>query len=145
MGPPKPLTELVVNTDPIQDCNLCSPVPPPVLPDVMDVSTITTSPLTYTVVSLTDSLGQREFSALLREADELERLDEQLKGRSNQLDRQHERLTHMTTRVHQLVLENETLRRDLRNTQSRLADMQKTSKIAQEKRPRPQHAFGNPV
>ena len=36
----------------------------------------------------------------------------------------------MTTRVNQLLLENENLRRDLRNTQSHLEDMQKTSKIA---------------
>ena len=36
----------------------------------------------------------------------------------------------MTTRVNQLLLENETLRRDLRNTQSRLEDMQKTSKTS---------------
>ena len=38
----------------------------------------------------------------------------------------------MTTRVNQLLLENETLRRDLRNTQSRLEDMQKTSKISKD-------------
>ena len=35
----------------------------------------------------------------------------------------------MTTRVNQLPLENQTLRRDLRNTSSRLWDMQRTSKI----------------
>ena len=38
----------------------------------------------------------------------------------------------MTTRVNQFLLENGTLRRDLRNTQSRLDDMQKTSKIAKD-------------
>ena len=38
----------------------------------------------------------------------------------------------MTTRVNQLLLENETLRCDLRNTQSRLEDMQKTSKISKD-------------
>ena len=38
----------------------------------------------------------------------------------------------MTTRVNQLLLENETLWRDLRNTQSRLEDMQKTSKISKD-------------
>ena len=130
--PPKTVTELVVNTDPFQDCNLCSPVPPPALPDAMDVSTITTPPLTSTVGSITDSVEHREFAALLREADELERLEEQLIKRSNQLDRQQERLAHMTARVNQLPLENETLRLDLRNTQSRLEDMQKTSKISKD-------------
>ena len=74
----------------------------------------------------------REISALLREADELERLEQQLKERSNQLDRQQERLAHMTTTVNQLLLESETLRRDPRNTQSRLADMQNTSKISKD-------------
>ena len=131
-APPKLVTELAVNTDPIKDCNLCSPVPPSVLADAMDVSTSTTPPLTSTVGSITDSVEHREFAALLREADELERLEEQLKERSNQLDRQQERLAHMTTRVNQLLLENETLRRDLRNTQSRLEDMQKTSKISKD-------------
>ena len=131
-APPKPVTELAVNTDPIQHCNLCSPVPPPILPDAMDVTTITTPPLTSTVGSITDSVEHREFAALLREADELERLEEHLKERSNQLDRQQERLADMTTRVNQLLLENETLRRDLRNTQSRLEDMQKTSKISKD-------------
>ena len=76
-----------------------------------------------TVGPITDSVEHRELAALLREADELERLEEQLKERSNQLDRQQERLAHMTTRVKQLLLENETLRRDLRITQSRLDDM----------------------
>ena len=131
-APSKPVTELAVNTDPIQDCNLCFPVPPPVLPDVMDVSTITTPPLPYTVGSITDSIEHREHAALLREADEVDSLEEQLKEHSNQLDRQQQRLAHMTTRVNQLLLENETLRRDLHNTQSRLDDMQKTSKIAKD-------------
>ena len=36
----------------------------------------------------------------------------------------------MTTRVNQLLPENDTLRRDLGNTQSRLEHVQKTSKIA---------------
>ena len=48
------------------------------------------------------------------------------------MDRQQERLAHMTTRVNQLFVENETLRRDLRKTQSRLEDMQKTNKIAKD-------------
>ena len=38
----------------------------------------------------------------------------------------------MTTWVNQLPLESETLRRDRRNTQSRLEDMHKTSKIAKD-------------
>ena len=127
-APPISLIQLAVNTDPIQECNLCSPVPPPVPPDAMDVSSITTPPLTFTVGSITDSVEPQEFAALLREADELERLEKQLKELSSQLDRQQERLAHMTTRVNQLLLENETLRRDLRNTQSRPEDMQKTWK-----------------
>ena len=86
-APPKPVTELIVNTELIQNCNLCSLVPLPVLPEVMDVSTNTTPPLTSTVGSITDSVEHREFSALLREADEFERLEEQLNERSNQLDR----------------------------------------------------------
>ena len=85
-APPKLVTELAVNTDPIQDCNLFSPLPPPVLPDVMDVSTIKTPPLTYTAGSITDSVEHREFAAFLREADELGHLQKQLKERSNQLD-----------------------------------------------------------
>ena len=132
-APPKPVTELAVNTDPIPDCNLCSPVPSPVLPVAMDVSTITTPALTSTLGSISDSVEHGEIAALLCEADELERLEEQLKERSNQLDRQQERLAHMTTRFNQLLLENETLRRDLRNTQSRLEDMQNTSKISKDK------------
>ena len=38
----------------------------------------------------------------------------------------------MTNRVNQMIFENETLRRDLRSTQSRLEAMQKTSKIAKD-------------
>ena len=98
----------------------------------MDVSTVKTPPLTSTVGSITDSVEHREFAALPREAHELERFEGQLKERSFQLDRQQERPAHMTTRVNQLLLENETLRRDLRNTQSRLEDMQKTSKISED-------------
>ena len=131
-APPKPVTKLAVNTDLIQDCNVCSPVLPPVLPDAMDVSNITTPPLTSTVGSITGSVEHREFAAFLREAHELERLEEQLKERSNQLDRQQECLAHMTTRVNQMLLENETLWRDLRNTQSCLEGMQKTSKISKD-------------
>ena len=85
-APPKLVAELVVTTDPIQYCNLCSPVPPPVLSDAMDVRSFRIPPLTSTVGSITDSVEQREFAARLREADELERLEEQLKERSNQLD-----------------------------------------------------------
>ena len=55
-----------------------------------------------------------------------------MKERSHQLDRQQEPSAHMTIRVNQLLLGNETLRRDLRNTQSRLEDMQKTSEIAKD-------------
>ena len=107
-------------------------MPPLVLPDAMDVSTITTPPLTSTDGSITDSVEHQEFAALLRETDELERLEEQLKERSSQLDRQQERLAHMTTKVNQLFFENETLRRNLRNTQSLQEDMQKTSKISKD-------------
>ena len=53
-----------------------TPVPPSVLPDAMDVSAITTPLLTSTVGSIIDSVEHREFPALLREADELERLEE---------------------------------------------------------------------
>ena len=105
---------------------------PPVLPDVMHVSTIPTPPLTSTVGSITNSVKHRTIAALKREADELERFEGQLNERSNQLDRQQEYLAHMTTRVNQLLFENETLRRDLRNTQSRLENMQKTSRIAED-------------
>ena len=87
----KPVIQLAVNTDPIQDFNLCSPVPPPVLPGVMDVSTITTPALTCTVGSITDSVEHREFAALLREANKLEPLEEYSKERSNHLGRQQER------------------------------------------------------
>ena len=48
------------------------------------------------------------------------------------MDWQQERLAHMTTKVNQLLLENETLRRDLRNSQSHLEDIQKTSKTAKD-------------
>ena len=41
-------------------------------------------------------------------------------------------IAHVTTRVKQLLLEKEILRRDLRNIQSRLEDMQKTSKIVKD-------------
>ena len=127
--PPKSVTELAVNTDLIQDCNLCSPVPPSVLQDVMDVSTITIPPLTSTVGSISDSIEHREFAAPLRKANVLDHLEEQLEVRSIQLDRQQERLAHMTTRVNRLLLENDTFRRDLCNTKSHLEDMQRTSKI----------------
>ena len=85
------MTELVVNTDHIQDYILCSPVPPPVRPDVMDVCTVTTPPLTSTVGSITDSVEHREFAILLQEAHELQLLAKQLKERSTQL--------HSTTRT----------------------------------------------
>ena len=98
----------------------------------MDVSTITTPPLTSTVGSITDSVEHRELAVLLREVDEFERLEGQLNEHSNQLDRQQERFANMTTRVNQLFYKNQTLRRDLRNTQSQLEDMQKTSKIAKD-------------
>ena len=75
-APPKPTTELAVNTDPIQGCTLCSPVPLPVLADIMDGSTITNPPLTSTVGSITDSVEHRDFAAFHREADKLERLED---------------------------------------------------------------------
>ena len=60
----------------------------PFLSDVMDISTITTPPLTSTVGSITDSVEHREFAALHREPDEPERLEAQLNERSSPLDRQ---------------------------------------------------------
>ena len=74
-------------------------VPAPVLTDVMDVSTITTPPSTSTNGSNTDSVEHREFDDLLREADKIERLEEQLTEHCGQLDQQQERFAHMTNRV----------------------------------------------
>ena len=128
----KHVTELAVNTDTIQDFNLYYPMPPPVLQDAIGVSTITSPPLTSTAGSITDSVEHRNIAALFR-SDEVQRVEGQLNQSSHQLDRQQERLAHMTTRVNQLFLENETLRRDLGNTQSRPEDMQKTSKTATDK------------
>ena len=71
---------------------------------VIVVSTITTPPLNYTAGSITNSVEHREFSALLRESDELERLEKLLKELFNQLDRQQGRSAHMTTSVNQLLL-----------------------------------------
>ena len=103
-APTKPVNELAVNTDPIQVRNLCSPVPPPVLPDVMDVSTITTPPLTSTVGPITDSVEHWKSASLLQEADKLERFQGQLNECSSQRERQQELLAHMTTRVNQCSL-----------------------------------------
>ena len=88
--------------------------------------------MTYTVGSITDSVEHREIAAFLREAGKLERLEKQLKERSDEMDRQQERLAHITTRVNQLLIENEISRRNFRNTQSRLENTQKTNKIAKD-------------
>ena len=122
---PKPKTELANNTHSVQDCNLCSPVPGPVLPSVMDVNNINIPLLTSTVGSITNSVERRE-------ADEIERREEQLNEHFSQLDRQQEHLTHVTARVNQLLLGKEALRSNCWITKSGLEDMQKT---------RPQHAL----
>ena len=96
-APPKPVTELVVNTDHIQKCNLCSPVPHQILPDVMNRSTIKSPPLTSTIGSTTDSVKHRELAALLREPNKIECLEQQSNECFSLLDRQQERLTRMTT------------------------------------------------
>ena len=67
-APLKLVNELAVNTDPIEDCNLCPPCP-------------------LRFCSITDSAEHRQFAALLRKTDEHERLEEQLKEHFNQLDR----------------------------------------------------------
>ena len=56
----------------------------------------------------------------------------QLKERSIKLYRHHDRLAHMKTSINQLLLENKTMRRELRKIYSCLEDMQKTSKITKE-------------
>ena len=94
-APSIPVTEPIANTDPLQVCKLCSPMPPPVLPDVMDVSNITAPTLISTVDSIIDSSEHRKFVALLPEAGEIERLEELLTEHCQQLYRQQERLANI--------------------------------------------------
>ena len=87
---PKPVTELAVKTDLIQECNMCSPVPRPLSPHITDVSTITTPPFTEVAVSITDSVEHLDSAELLREANKIECVEEQINERSGQLERQQE-------------------------------------------------------
>ena len=65
------MTALAVNTDAIVDCKFCSPV----IPDTMDTSISTSPPINTSIGCNTDSVEKKEFAALLRQADEIERLE----------------------------------------------------------------------
>ena len=63
------------------------PVPHAVLLDAMDISTSTWSPLENTIGCNTDSVELTEFAALLREADEVVKLETQVIEEENELSR----------------------------------------------------------
>ena len=81
------MTTLFINTDPIVDCNLCSSVALPVLPDAMDISTSTWPPINLTIGCNTDSVEMKGISALLRETDEIKKLEAQLKEKEDEIFR----------------------------------------------------------
>ena len=82
-APPKLMTTLAINTDPIVECNLSSPV----LQDAMDISPSTSPPIDHTIGCKTDSVEMKEFAALIREADEIEKLEAQVKEKEDELSR----------------------------------------------------------
>ena len=73
------MTTLFVNTDPIVDCDLCSPVAPLVLPDAMEITTSTSLPSNHTIGCNEDSVENKKTTALLRRVDEIEKLKSQIK------------------------------------------------------------------
>ena len=84
---PKPVTNLAVNTDHVVECNLCSLVAPPVLPDAMDISNSNSPSINHTIGCSTDSVAVNELAALLLEADEIEKLEAQIKEQEDELSR----------------------------------------------------------
>ena len=80
-APPKPMTTSAVNTGPIVECNICSLVAFLVLLDAMDIATSTSPLIGYTIGCNTDSVEVKEFDVLLREGNEIEKLEAQVKGR----------------------------------------------------------------
>ena len=79
-SPPKPLQSLAVNNEPME-CNAPlspSPVPPPILPDITDVSVLTSPVLTSAVSCYTDSFADLDFAALLKKNEEVDCLQQTL-------------------------------------------------------------------
>ena len=82
----------------------------------MDICTATSSPPTFAAVAVIDSEEQREFLAVLYRAFQVEcgiARKHSCKGNA-QMDRYQNTHKHLTKRVTQLTLENETLREDFK-------------------------------
>ena len=56
------------------ECDFLSLVVFPVLPRALDISSFTSPLINHTVGYITESVERKEFAALLREADEIEKL-----------------------------------------------------------------------
>ena len=111
--PPKPITNLVVNTDSTVEFNLCSSVAPPVIQDAMDFSTSTSHRIHHTIGYKTDSVEKKNFTAPLHEADEIGRLEKQVKEGEVEFSQLRKPLNLLRNRCEQLLKDNDLLTRDV--------------------------------
>ena len=128
-APPIPLTTVAVNTHLIVEYNLCSLVAPPVLPDAMDISTSTSSPINHTIGCNTDSVEMKQFASLLREADEIDKLEAQIKEEEDKISRDRKSLSLHRNRYEQLLKDNGVLTRDVRQSTTRLKELQEDKQV----------------
>ena len=127
-APPKPMTNHAINTDPIAECSLCSPVAP-VLPDAMDISTSTSPPINHTIGCNRDSFKMKEFAALLREADEIEKLEAQVIEREDELSRLRKSLNLLRNRYEQLLKDKNALPLDVDQSTTRSKEIKEDKQV----------------
>ena len=95
----------------------------------MDISTSTLPPSNNTISCNTDFVEVKTFAALLREADETEGLEAQVKEKEEELSRLWKFSNLLRNRYEQLLKDNDVLTRDVRQRTTRLKELQKkTSK-----------------
>ena len=125
-APQKPTTTLAVNTDPIEECNLCFPVAPPVLPEAKDISISTSTLINHTMGCNTDSVEMKEFAAVIREADEIYKLEAQVKKikKEDGLYRLRKSLNLLRSCFEQLLKDIDVLTRDVRQSKTRSKELQ---------------------
>ena len=89
----------------------------------MDISTSTSPPIMDTIGCNTDFVQMKQFAALLREEDEIERLEAQVKEKEDEVSSLRKSLNVLQNRYEQLLKHNDVLTRDVRQTTNRLKEL----------------------
>ena len=111
------------------ESNLYSFLSPPVLPDAMDISTSTWLPIHHTIGWNTDSVGKKEFAAQLREVDEIDQLEAQVKEKEDELFCLPKCSDLLRNWYEHLLKDNEVLTRDVHQITTRLKELREDKQV----------------